>query len=196
LGERAEHAGPARVLIIDDDEGIRALCGKFVLSVGMEPHAAGEGESGMALVEKLRPEYVLLDINLPGRNGMDLLKDIRGAYPETRVVMITGYVSVDRAVTAMKLGAYDYLTKPFSPDRLREVLGAGRRAAPSAPPEVTCPPARIRRVWLIANSLFQRREGRCEYAGIRLHSGDAAVALNWRHASRICRSSLFPPPPR
>jgi len=111
-----------KVLIIDDEEPIRHLCSRIVTSAGMEAHAAADGDEGMRLVDALAPSYVFLDVNLPGRNGMELLKEIRSRFPATRVVMVTGYASVDRAVSAMKLGAYDYVTKPFSPGRLRDLL--------------------------------------------------------------------------
>ena len=133
-------APSCRVVIIDDEDGIRSLCTRIVSAAGMEPHAAGDGDEGMKLLAEVAPGYVLLDINLPGRNGMELLKEIRERFPKTRVVMVTGYASVERAVTAMKLGAFDYITKPFSPQRLRDVLASG----PVAPTAAAVPaePAR------------------------------------------------------
>jgi len=127
---------PPRVLVVDDEEGIRELCKSLVSSAGFEAHGARDGVEGAELVDRLRPEYVLLDMNLPGRGGMELLKEIRVRFPATRVVMITGYATVDRAVEAMKLGAYDYIPKPFTAERLMRVIvgrDVARRPAPSAP---------------------------------------------------------------
>ena len=83
------------------------------------------------MLSNVLPEYVLLDVNLPGRSGMELLREIRTRFPATRVVMITGYAAVDLAVEAMKLGAYDYIPKPFSPRELAARVKAVLRRFPS-----------------------------------------------------------------
>ena len=122
-----------RVLIIDDEENIRALCAEIARSAGLEPHQAADGKQGLELLAEVLPDFVLLDVNLPGRDGMDILKEIRVRFPSTRVVMVTGYASVDRAVMAMKLGAHDYITKPFAVARLREVFADADEPAPKSP---------------------------------------------------------------
>jgi len=129
-----------RVLIIDDDARIRSLCSTIVSSAGFRPFEAADGIEATERLATLRPEFVLLDVNLPGRSGMEILREIRLRFPATRVVMITGYAAVELAVQAMKLGAHDYIAKPFRPDRLLNVLTetAGRRL----PPEVVEPGAR------------------------------------------------------
>ena len=123
-----------RVLIIDDDEGIRHLCSSIVSSAGMEPFAVADGEQAAERLAGIRPDYVLLDVNLPGRSGMELLREIRVRFPSTRVVIITGYAAVDKAVEAMKQGAYDYLAKPFSPKRLLNVLTGHEKSEPDREP--------------------------------------------------------------
>jgi len=118
-------ASRGRVLVVDDDSGIRNLCSAIISSAGMKCFEAGDGDEAGEMLSNVLPEYVLLDVNLPGRSGMELLREIRTRFPATRVVMITGYATVDLAVEAMKLGAYDYIPKPFSPKRLLEVLTGG-----------------------------------------------------------------------
>ena len=115
------------VLIVDDDARIRELCSTIVSTRGLQPFEAGDGQAASELVGRLNPDYVLLDVNLPGRSGMEILREIRVRFPAIRVVMITGYAAVDLAVEAMKLGAYDYIAKPFTPNRLLEVLCATDR---------------------------------------------------------------------
>ena len=122
-----------RVLVIDDDEGIRELCSTIIASAGFEPFTAADGDQGAELLATILPDYVLLDVNLPGRSGMELLREIRVRFPATRVVMITGYAAVDLAVAAMKLGAHDYIAKPFTPTRLLQVLTETATEAAPAP---------------------------------------------------------------
>jgi len=122
-----------KVLIIEDEEGIRKLCTAIALSAGLEPHTAADGITGAELLAELQPEYLLLDVNLPGRNGMDILREARVRFPATRVVMVTAYATVEHAVEAMKLGAYDYIPKPFNTSRLSQVLTRGREPKPVSP---------------------------------------------------------------
>lgn len=111
-----------KVFIVDDDAPIRKLCASIVDRAGLEPYTASDGIEASERIAGILPEFVLLDVNLPGRSGMDLLREIHMRFPATRVIMITGYASVDLAVEAMKLGAYDYISKPFKPERLLGVL--------------------------------------------------------------------------
>jgi len=114
-----------KVLVIDDEQGIRDLCAKVAASFGCDSCAAASGREARKLLQQIRPDYVFLDINLPDCSGMDLLVEIRQQFPAIRVVMITGLDSVEMAVKAMKLGAYDYLRKPDIVPQIREILAAG-----------------------------------------------------------------------
>ena len=129
-----------KVLIVDDEEGIRDLCTSIVRTAGLEPYTAADGIQATELLEQLHPEFVLLDVSLPGRSGMDILREIRVRLPATQVVMVTGYASVERAVAAMKLGAHDYITKPFKASRLLQVLQDNLEARPEEP--AVAPPMR------------------------------------------------------
>lgn len=115
-----------RVLIVDDDEAIRNLCSTIVASAGMEPICASDADEAAEFLARYLPDYVLLDVNLPGRSGMEMLREIRLRFPVTRVIMVTGYAAVDLAVEAMKLGADDYIPKPFTAERLLAVLGGSQ----------------------------------------------------------------------
>ncbi len=116
----AAPAGPAakaKVLIVDDQEGMRQL-----LRALLESHYhISEADSGAALhkaMELEQPDLVLLDMRLPDANGLDLVEEIKKRRPGLRVVIVTGYASVDTAVEAIKRGANDYMPKPFTPDEL------------------------------------------------------------------------------
>jgi len=111
-----------KILIVDDEPGIRELCKAIVLASGFEPYTAPDGIEGIRLLEEIQPDFVLLDVNMPGRSGMDILREARVRFPSARIVIMTGYATVDRAVEAMKLGAHDYLTKPFKVDKLQQIL--------------------------------------------------------------------------
>ena len=76
----------------------------------------------MAAVGEVRPELLLVDLKIPDMNGLEVIQECRREYPGTAVVMVTGFASVETAVEAMKLGAFDYLTKPFELDDLRRTV--------------------------------------------------------------------------
>jgi two-component system NtrC family response regulator len=111
-------AEPANILIIDDEA---AICDGCILVLSDRGHAADavqDGRSGLELLERKPYDLVLLDMKLPDIDGMQLLEIIRRDTPRIGVVVMTGYSSVSDAVQAMKLGAFDYLSKPFSDDEL------------------------------------------------------------------------------
>ncbi len=110
------------VLIIDDDESLRRVIEYTLHEAGYRVLTAADGEAGLRLFAVEAPAVVVTDIQMPGISGYDVLKRVKAEGPETLVIVITAYGSVEKAVEAMKLGAYDYLTKPFSRDELRLVV--------------------------------------------------------------------------
>jgi two-component system response regulator HydG len=125
-----------KVLIIDDDEGVRKVCAAIVASARLTAHCAANGDEARTALSTVRPDYVLLDLGLPDCDGLDLLRHIRATTPGARVVMITGYASIDRAVESVREGAYDYITKPFEASRLLRALDIDH-PVPAAPPPTT-----------------------------------------------------------
>jgi two-component system response regulator AtoC len=101
------------VLIVDDEDLTLRTISRGLIGEGFEVLTAGSGEEALQLFEDEKPDLVLLDIVLPGIDGVEVLRQIKAANPACIVVMMSAYHMVDRAVEAMKLGAYDYLIKPF-----------------------------------------------------------------------------------
>jgi len=108
-----------RVLIIDDDPAILDSCGQVLRREGYAVQEARDGRGGLALFNAESFHLVLLDLKLPGMDGLEVLRRIKDISPETAVIIITGYASIETAVEAVKLGAFDYLSKPFTPEEFR-----------------------------------------------------------------------------
>jgi two-component system NtrC family response regulator len=110
------------LLVIDDEASIRRLIEKEMASERRIIRTAGTITEGLHLFRREQFEVVVLDMRLPDGNGLDVLIQIQEMAPEVQVIIITGHGDVDNAVQAMKLGAYDYLTKPFDLDRLELIV--------------------------------------------------------------------------
>jgi len=110
------------ILVIDDESEIREGLELLLTTEGYSVTVAEDGEQGLARLAERPFDLLLLDVNLPGRSGLELLKDIRQRDPNVAVVMITAYGSIDMARTAFKGGAQDYITKPWSNDELLAVI--------------------------------------------------------------------------
>ncbi|MBI4611150.1 MAG: sigma-54-dependent Fis family transcriptional regulator [Candidatus Rokubacteria bacterium] len=112
----------ARVLVVDDEPNIRESIRRALARIGHTVDAAPDAQTALARLDRSPVDLVLCDIKLPGTDGIELLGKIRESHPETVVVMITGYASIESAVTAIKRGASDYVPKPFNPEQLRHVV--------------------------------------------------------------------------
>jgi DNA-binding NtrC family response regulator len=110
-----------RVLIVDDEPGVCESL-KMTLKNQYEAAVAAGGEEALAFLDKERADVVLLDVLMPGMDGMEVLERIKGRWSEIPVVMLTATKTIKTAVEAMRLGAHDYVTKPFDVDELRVIL--------------------------------------------------------------------------
>jgi DNA-binding NtrC family response regulator len=108
---------PSKVLVVDDDEVVRLSYQRSLhaANCNVEVEAALCGEDALEALEHKRFDVVLLDLRMPGMDGMSVLKSIKRDWPTSGVIVITGYPTVESAKEAMRLGAYDYLAKPVSP---------------------------------------------------------------------------------
>jgi len=112
----------ATILIIDDEEVIRDSCSQVLNREGYLVNIADNGKTGWEHFKKSPTDIVLLDLKLPGLNGMQVLKKIKKESPDTPVIIITGFATIESAVNTIKRGAFDYLAKPFSPQELRVIV--------------------------------------------------------------------------
>ena len=115
--------GDVTVLVIDDEEYLLTTCGQILGNEGYEVLTARNGAQGMDLVRRRHPDIIFSDLRLPDTDGMSLLREIRRISPETLVIMMTGFATVDSSVEAIGEGAYDYIPKPFTATQLRILMG-------------------------------------------------------------------------
>ena len=106
------------ILIADDEESVRLLLQKCLEAAGHKVVTATDGQEALEKVSQGGVALALLDISMPRMSGIEALHRLRAEYPDCGVVMVTGAVEIEPAVTAMKLGAYDYMTKPLNPEEL------------------------------------------------------------------------------
>jgi len=114
--------GRLKIMVIDDEPLMRITIQDALEAEGYEVSIAETGQKGLSLFRKNTVDILITDLKLPDMDGLHLLKEAKRMNPETQVIMITAYGSIDSAVTAMKEGACDYLTKPFSMDELLLIL--------------------------------------------------------------------------
>jgi len=113
----------ATVLVVDDEERIRSSLRGILNDEGFRVLDTGDAPGVMELIERERPELVLLDVWMPELDGIELLRRIKAELPATRVIMISGHANIQNAVAATRLGAEDFLEKPFSVDGLLAAIG-------------------------------------------------------------------------
>ena len=111
-----------RLLVVDDEQSIRKLCMTIGSSLGYSCTEAESAEAALARIEQEGPDLILTDLKLPTRSGVELLRQAKSLFPRTEVAIMTGHGSIESAVDAMKLGAYDYIEKPFRVEKLRLLL--------------------------------------------------------------------------
>ncbi|MEN8161528.1 MAG: response regulator, partial [Myxococcota bacterium] len=108
----------SRILIVDDEQGIRKTLAGLLSDEGYEAPAADDGESGLEAIRAQLPDVVLLDIAMPGRDGLDVLEELRAAWPGLPVIMMSGHGTIETAVRATQLGAFDFIEKPLGAEKL------------------------------------------------------------------------------
>src|SRR5579864_4532282 len=110
------------LLIIDDERSVRDACREVASALGYRASAAESAEQALRMVDSQSIDVAFLDLKLPGNGGLEALRQLKGQRPDIEVVVMTGHGTVESAVLAMKAGAYDYVTKPFSMEQLKLLL--------------------------------------------------------------------------
>jgi DNA-binding NtrC family response regulator len=113
---------PLRVLVVDDDPGVLGIVERFTRQLGMEVIFRTSGREALECLAEVQPDVALIDLQMPGVGGIDVLRAIRAADPRCQAILMTGNASLDTAIEAVKAGALDYLTKPFDMARLQGLL--------------------------------------------------------------------------
>src|SRR5215216_1228430 len=123
------HPQRPRLLVVDDDRAILTLIGTIALAEGFDVGTTTDSAEAMTQLRHRPADLELLDLRMPGVTGLEVLRAIRDVSPRCKVVLMSGHATIDSAVEAVKLGAMDYLTKPFDLQRLRQMLSAVRDEA-------------------------------------------------------------------
>jgi DNA-binding NtrC family response regulator len=113
----------ARILVVDDEEIVVRSCLRILGEGGYEAEGVESGEEALRRIEAQPYDVVILDIMMPKVDGLEVLRRVKESHPDIDVIMVTGLSQIDTAVRSMKLGAFDYLPKPFDPDELKVVVG-------------------------------------------------------------------------
>ncbi|MBW1635984.1 MAG: response regulator [Deltaproteobacteria bacterium] len=115
------------ILVIDDESRIRDACRIVLKEKGYDVEVAPDGDQGLRMIEEKHFDVILVDLMLPSISGFDVLQAVRSHHPDTAVIVITGYATLEHSIEAMKKGAFDFIPKPFTPDQLRTVVDKSLR---------------------------------------------------------------------
>ena len=108
-----------KILIVDDEAGMQRLLARILDRQGYETLTVGSAKEALQLINSDSFDLVLTDIQMPGMNGLELLREIKAFDPSLPIIVVTAYGTVESAVEALRAGAYDYITKPFETDEIR-----------------------------------------------------------------------------
>ena len=111
-----------RILVIDDELNICKSCTRILAKMNFQVNYALNGYDALKMVEAKPFDVIITDLKMSSLGGMEVLRRVKDTYPDTPVIVMTGYASVSSAVEVMKMGALDYLPKPFTPDELRAIV--------------------------------------------------------------------------
>ena len=167
-----------KLLIIEDDRRVSEYLFRFIATLGYSIDVAETYDSALQKAQTNPPDHVLLDVRIPGGNGISLIRPLRDTNPNMRIVLCTAYPSIANSVEAMKLGADDYLTKPVTPE---QIMAAFARATPPSEPPADPTPSE--------GKILSLARARWEYINMVLANCDGNVAAAARHLG-IHRQSL------
>ena len=117
----SNRSGPT-ILVIDDEEHVREGCRKVLTREGYAVSIADSGDSGLKMIDRQHYDIILLDLMMPSLSGFDVLAHVKALHPDSVIIVISGYATVENSIEAMKKGAFDFIPKPFSPEQLRVLI--------------------------------------------------------------------------
>ena len=127
-----------KLLLIDDEADVQYSFRRIFDSPDLQLFTASSGEEGVQMISRVKPDLVISDIRMAGINGLETLRRIRQLDPKLPVILMTAYGTTQTAIEAMKLGAYDYLLKPFDVPKLKELVAQALRAARESRQAISC----------------------------------------------------------
>lgn len=160
-----------KILVVDDEPVVTGGCLRILTAEGDQVETAESGQEGLNRALSEHFDVVMTDLKMPDLDGMELVRTLRGERPETAIIVITGYGSVDSAVEAIKLGVSDYIEKPFTPEEIIEAIDRGLKTTKS--PETAKIQTDLVRQVLELASTDQDFGNRLLYEGSRVLSGFA-----------------------
>ncbi|MGQ9524918.1 MAG: sigma-54-dependent transcriptional regulator [Armatimonadota bacterium] len=162
--------GGKSILIVEDEPGMRRILSDLAVGLGCQVTAVEDGEAAVAQVDAGH-DVMLLDLSLPKLGGIEVLRRFRASCPETRVIVLTAYASMETAIEAMRLGAYDYITKPFEITRVEEtIVGA------------------LRGMGLLADNQYFREELKRRYNFENIIGANVNVQRAYLMAAKVART--------
>jgi len=118
----ADHESVLKILVVDDEPNIREVLQSFLENEGYEVFTADSGATTFSVLEGNNPHIVLLDVRMPDIDGLQCLRHLKDIYPETQVIMMSGFATIQMAKKSLEIGAFDYICKPLSFTHLKEVI--------------------------------------------------------------------------
>lgn len=141
-----------KILIVDDELNMRLVLSAMLKKEGFEISSAANGREALQILQSSKIDVVITDLKMPDIDGMELLTIISERYPEIPVIMITAHGTIATAVEALKKGAFDYITKPFDLDDLKNIISKAIKTRTLKESELSLPPAEIERIGIIGES--------------------------------------------
>ncbi|MCD6310438.1 MAG: response regulator, partial [Candidatus Eremiobacteraeota bacterium] len=125
------------ILVVDDDEIMRDALSDWLTDDGYKVKSVPDGSTALKVLEENRYSLMIVDLKMPGIDGLTVLREARVKYPDLNVIMITAYPTIDSAVEAIRQGAADYITKPFTPEQIEQAINnlTMEEEKPAAPAE-------------------------------------------------------------
>ena len=117
-----------RILIVDDDDQLRQSFDRLLVDAGYDTLTAASGEAALAVLDTARPDLIIADVRLPGMSGLEMFTQIRKQHPKLPVIIMTAFGTTNSAIEATKLGAYDYVLKPFEIPDMLDLIGKALEA--------------------------------------------------------------------
>lgn len=168
LSLSSDEASAPTLLLVDDDEIFRERLGRALRRRGYEVREAEDYDAALVLAHEDSPEYAVIDLRMPGRSGLELLRDLKALDSTTRVVMLTGYGSIATAVEAVRLGADNYVSKPAGANDIVAAFDRADRPPLEATTEEYEAPSLARLEWEHINRVLADCGGNISEAARRL----------------------------